>query len=198
VLDEQPKKTNETGALGEGGAEKPEAPMPESETEKAVQGLQNEILYLRAEIENLKKRSHKNREEGIHWGQEMLWKEVFPVYVNLTRALKALDSHSSSSEQVVQGIRMVLKEFEGVFQHRGLKIVWAEDSVFDPELHEALDTEERHDLRESRILLEYEPGFKLHNRVVKPAKVRVGVPSQTKDKEKEGDEGNSGGSENAD
>jgi len=183
-MKEKDKKKKKTSDLEEKTAKEAEqktssaADMPV--TDMQIAELEKKILYLRAEVENIKKRFHKDKVDSTQAAEASVWNDVFPFYVNLHRAIHAFDGKHESSKRVCDGIEMILKEFETIFTRRGLQVVSGTQCPFDPNVHEAMDTEERSDLNERIVLQEYEPGFKFRDRLIRAAKVKVGIPAKNK------------------
>lgn len=148
----------------------------------------NQILYFRAEIENLKKRAVRIRQESSIAAQEAVWKAVFPVYVNLRRAVDSFSNHAPSMNQITEGVDLTLKVFHQLFEQFDLKVITGVSCPFDPHIHEALTTEERTDVDSTVVLEEYEPGFMISNRLVRPARVKVGIAAKTKEDQRPAEE----------
>jgi molecular chaperone GrpE len=166
--------------------------MTKAELSKRTHELQedskkNYDLYLRsqAEIENLKKRNAKDKEEWIKYSNETLIKEILPVMDNLENAL----SHSrdeNSLEALREGVALTLKGLKETLMKSGLEEVKAEGEPFDPCFHHAVSEQEDENTRAGTILHELQKGYILNQRLIRPAMVVVskGKPGETTEQDK--------------
>ena len=149
----------------------------------------NYDLYLRsqAEMENMKKRSRKDREDYLKFANESLMKEMLPVLDNLEKAL----SHSDDENNVhalKEGIRLTLKGFKDTLSKSGLEEVKALGEPFDPCFHEAVSEMDDPKAKPGVVLTELQKGYTLNTRLIRPAMV---VVSRRKANQKAGQERNS-------
>ena len=130
--------------------------------------------YLRAlaDNENYRRRVTKEREEDRKFASYSLIRDLLPSLDNLRRAIDAARA-SSSPDQIVQGVGMVLKQFDEVFERHGAKPITSVDQPFDPNLHEAIQQIPSADHPAMTVLQEVERGYTLHDRVIRPSKVLV-------------------------
>lgn len=140
----------------------------QKETEK------NHDLYLRsqAEMENIKKRNRKDREDYLKFANESLMKEMLPVLDNLEKAL----SHSDNENNVhalKEGIRLTLKGFKDTLSKSGLEEVKALGEPFDPCFHEAVSEMDDPKAKPGIVLTELQKGYTLNTRLIRPAMVVV-------------------------
>jgi len=134
----------------------------------------NYDLYLRAqaEMENMKKRSRKDREDYLKFANESLMKEMLPVLDNLEKAL----SHSDDENNVhalKEGIRLTLKGFKDTLSKSGLEEVKALGEPFDPCFHEAVSEMDDPKAKPGVVLTELQKGYTLNTRLIRPAMVVV-------------------------
>jgi molecular chaperone GrpE len=159
--------------------EKPLENMTKSELLEKIHELQeasqkNHDLYLRseAEIENIKKRNKKDKEEWVKYANESLIKEILPVVDNLEMAL----SHSqdeNSVEALREGVELTLKGLRGTLEKSGLEAVKAEGESFDPNYHHAVSEQTDKNVETGKILQELQRGYTLNKRLIRPAMVIV-------------------------
>jgi molecular chaperone GrpE len=159
--------------------EKPLEEMTKSELLEKVNELQeaserNHDLYLRseAEIENIKKRNRKDKEEWVKYANETLIKEILPVMDNLEMAI----SHSreeNSVEALGEGIELILKGLRDMLGKSGLEEVKAEGEPFDPNYHHAVLEQADENVESGIILKELQKGYMLKKRLIRPAMVIV-------------------------
>ena len=133
------------------------------------------LLRNAAEFENYKKRAQKEREDARKFGNESLLKEFLPVADNLDRALEA--ASSADPKQILEGVRLVQKLFEGTLGKFGVTSFSALGLPFDPAVHEAMMQLES-DAPPGTVVQEMAKGYKLHERLVRPAAVVVAKARQ--------------------
>jgi molecular chaperone GrpE len=134
----------------------------------------NYDLYLRsqAEMENMKKRNKKEREDYLKFANESLIKELLPVLDNLEKAL----SHSDDENNVhalKEGIRLTLKGLKDALSKSGLEEVKALGQPFDPCFHEAVSQLDDPKTKPGVVLTELQKGYTLNTRLIRPAMVVV-------------------------
>jgi len=143
-----------------------------AEKEEVVKSLQEKMLYLQAEFENYKKLKIKERQDTLKFGNEVLIKELLPVLDNLEMAL----DHTAKTEDykgIYEGVRITFNEFLKVLEKAGVTRIEAAGKKFDPNLHEAFYQEEKEDVEPDTVLSEFQKGYLLNNRLVRPARVVV-------------------------
>ncbi len=151
-----------------------------------LESMRERTLRTAADYDNAKKRLGKEREEFIRFSQEKLLKDLLPVLDNFERAL----AHSESVDKnVALGVQMIWKQLLDALTAQGLKRQSSLGLPFDPHLHDAIDEVEEEG-PEGVIVSEVLSGYLLHDRVLRPAKVRVRVRPrdksfQTEEKEEE-------------
>jgi molecular chaperone GrpE len=189
---EAEKTIQEEGSLVEESEkpdEKPLEEMTKSELLEKIDELQeasekNHDLYLRseAEIENIKKRNRKDKEEWVKYANETLIKEILPVMDNLEMAIS--HSHDENSIQALrEGVELTLKGLRDVLEKSGLEEVKAEGEAFDPNYHHAVSEQADENAEAGTILQELQRGYMLKKRLIRPAMVIVskGSPDGTVD-----------------
>jgi molecular chaperone GrpE len=129
--------------------------------------------YLRAlaEVENMKKRLDREREEYIKYGNTALIKKILPVIDDLNRALEATQS-SNDIESLGKGVEMTVKRLIEVLNSEGVQEIESLGKEFDPQYHQALLVE-HNEAPENTIIEEFQRGFILHDRVIRPSLVKV-------------------------
>ncbi len=153
--------------------------MTKSELLEKINELQEESeknhdLYLRseAEIENLKKRNKKDKEEWVKYANESLIKEILAVVDNLEMAI----SHSEDENSVQalrEGVALTLKGLRDTLEKSGLEEVKAEGEPFDPNYHHAVSEQTDENVETGKILQELQRGYTLNKRLIRPAMVIV-------------------------
>jgi molecular chaperone GrpE len=140
------------------------------ETGDRLKDTHERLLRTAAEFENYKKRAQKEKEDASKFGTEKLLKDFLPVMDNLERALDHAEQHDP--KQVLEGVRLVQKLFESTLARHGVVGFSAVGKPFDPAFHEALMQQES-DSPPNTVVSEMARGYKLHDRLVRPAAVVV-------------------------
>ncbi|MBL7664254.1 MAG: nucleotide exchange factor GrpE [Bacteriovoracaceae bacterium] len=144
------------------------------EEKKIEIDYKSKFLYLAAEMENLRKRADRERDEFLKYGNEKILKGLLEVVDNFERTVDALKGDEDSKiKNIVTGIDMVGKQFIKVLEKFGLEQVKALGEEFDPNLHEALSQMPAEGKKDDEIIQVYEKGYKLNGRLIRPAKVIV-------------------------
>ena len=132
------------------------------------------MLRLQAEFDNYRKRSHKEQQDVLKYAQLPLLRDLTGVMDNLERAIgHARDSQQGDVRTLAQGLDLVVKQLGDVFERFGMIRIAAKDQPFDPRKHEAMKVVETDSVPENLVLEEFQPGYALHGRVVRPAMVAV-------------------------
>jgi molecular chaperone GrpE len=140
------------------------------ETSDRLKDTHDRLLRTAAEFDNFKKRALKEKEDVQRFGIERLLKDFLPVMDNLERALDHAEQHDP--RQVIEGVRLVQKLFETTLAKHGVVGFSAVGKPFDPGLHEALMQQESDDAA-GTVVSEMARGYKLNDRLVRPAAVVV-------------------------
>jgi molecular chaperone GrpE len=141
------------------------------ETLERLKEEHERLLRAAADLENYRKRAAREREDVQRFGNERLLKDLLPVVDGLDRALQA----APQGDALADGIRMVRATLEQALAKHGVTAFSALGARFDPALHEALLQVPTADRPAGTVVLEHARGFKLHDRLVRPAMVGVAV-----------------------
>ena len=134
--------------------------------------FKNEYLYLRADFENYKKNSIKERSEYLRYGSERLIVELLGVFDNFERALETPVTPDNFKE-FAKGIEMTATELRAVLKRFGVTDLAAHGLAFDPTLHEALGSEESSTVPAGHVVRVFKKPYKLHDKLIRPAQVVV-------------------------
>ncbi len=145
-----------------------EAAGVEKEYGEAIDHLRR----LQAEFSNYRRRTERERLETAAWAQGMLVEKLLPVMDDFDRAVASLQREGDPH---LQGFAMIREKLFRSLTEAGLERIEAEGEPFDPDLHEALMTQEVEPERAGRVLAEIEPGYLFKGKLVRPARVQVGV-----------------------
>ena len=147
-----------------------EEPNEVSEDERITE-LEDTVLRLRAELDNSQKRSVAEIEKAHKYGIERLLLELLPVVDNLENALNNLSENVSESDK--EGIDLTLKSFESALDKFGISPIYPISEDFDPIQHEAVSVVKDEKHSDNKIVEVMQKGWRLHERVIRPARVVV-------------------------
>lgn len=145
-----------------------------SEVQKLLaekQELMNTLVRRQADFENYRKRIEKERHADRHRGVEAFVEQLLPVLDAFDLALSA-DSGGAEGEYL-KGFELIRRQLWDVISKQGVKRIEAVGKEFDPHLHHAIDRVETNEHPEGTIVAEHQPGYMFHDRVLRPAMVRV-------------------------
>ena len=128
------------------------------------------LLRLAADFDNFKKRAARERQEYTALANERIVKELLPILDDLERALTAAEQHEEA--QLEEGVRLVHRSLASLLERNGLTEIEAAGK-FDPHVHEALLAQPADDRETGDVLDVIQKGYKLGDRVVRPARVIV-------------------------
>ncbi len=131
--------------------------------------LLDRLARLQAEFENARKRAERERAEYREYATGSVAEQFLTVLDNLELALKA----KGSAEQLRSGVSLIMKQMEEILEKMQVKVVPTVGEEFDPRFHEALGTVERDDLPDQHVAEEIRRGYKIRERLLRPALVRV-------------------------
>lgn len=138
---------------------------------------ENYDRYLRAmaELDNYRKRAARDKEDAINYGNEKLIKDILPILDSLDRALhQAADlSARNNFEAFQQGLELIHSQILGCLERHGVVRIAAKGEEFDPNKHQALMQVETPEMESNRVVDEYESGYTLRGRLLRPSKVSV-------------------------
>jgi molecular chaperone GrpE len=144
--------------------------------EKSAEAAANwdKFLRERADLENLRKRFQKEKEDLLKYGNENLVVEILPVVDNLERALSHVSGEECSSA-VNEGVRMTLSMLMSSLKKFGVTPLTSAGEPFDPNFHQAVGQVESADVEPNRVVQEFQKGYMLNDRLLRPAMVTVSV-----------------------
>ncbi len=133
--------------------------------------VQDRYLRLAAEFENYKRRTEREQQTSLKFANERLLRDLLPVLDNLEHALQAADA--ASLDGIATGVKMVFKQLVETLERFGVQSFSALGKPFDPSLHEAMLEREDDSAEPGTVIEEYQKGYMLHERLVRPARVVV-------------------------
>lgn len=135
----------------------------------------DELIRTIAEFDNTRKRLKRESEELGRYANEKLLKEFLPILDNLEMSL-AHASGAPEGDALIEGIRLTLKQFLATLEKFGLTPIEGQGQAFDPNTQEAIGTQETNEIPEGHVAQVHRKGYRLHERVVRPAMVSVAKP----------------------
>ena len=163
-----PEKERKFGRKKEGELKKKLEAL-KAETEAALAAEKDKYLRLAAEYDNYRRRSQKEKENTYSDGKADTVLQLLPVYDNLARALKA----ECSDPNFYKGVEMTMTQLLAIFEKLGVTPIEAEGQPFDPAEHNAVVHVEDESLGENLVVEEFQKGFKLNDKVIRFAMVKV-------------------------
>jgi len=143
-----------------------------SEVQASADANMDNYLRSQAEMENMKKRFQKDKQDLIKYGNETLTKQLLPVADNLEKALDH-SKDENSLEALRDGVDLTLKGLMNVLEKAGVEVVEAVGTPFDPNFHEAVSEQEDDQATPGTVLKELQKGYLLNQRLIRPAMVIV-------------------------
>jgi len=151
---------------------------PESTEVAALKAKADEnwdrYVRLAAEFDNFKKRAAREREEAIRYANQALLGRLLPVIDNFEMALAATaDASDETAGSLRTGVNMILTQLKSVLTEVGVEEVDALGETFDPTVHEAVSQQETTEASEGQVIQQLRKGYKLRDRLLRPASVIV-------------------------
>lgn len=134
--------------------------------------IQNDMLYLKADFENYKKRMIKERSDVMKYGSENLIVALLDLLDNFERAM-SMEITPENVKSFSEGINMISGEFKNVLNRFGVQEVKALGQTFDPAHHEAMGTEPTDEYKPGTVSKVFTKPYKLHDRLIRPGKVII-------------------------
>jgi molecular chaperone GrpE len=163
------------------GSLEPVDPLKELEArlnakEEESKEANDRLLRVSADYENYKKRSAREMEDFRKYANQSLLKEMLTVVDNLELAINSAQEETNADIKLIEGLNLTRNEMLRVFEKFNVKPIKARGEAFDPAFHEAVMREETDDYPENTVLSEFQKGYLIHDRLLRPAMVVVAVP----------------------
>ncbi len=141
---------------------------------KDLEEAKERHLRLQAEFENFRRRSLKERQDSLQYGHQNLVKDLLTAVDNLERAIEhGEQSADADLQSLLQGVELVRRELLAALGKYGLKMIEAEEQLFDPTYHEAMGQVPAASLPANTVVQVLQRGYLLHDRMLRPARVMV-------------------------
>lgn len=145
-----------------------------------VNQLRAEVADLRdrsartlADFDNFRKRAEKERDDDRRFATAEVFRQLLPVIDNLERALSA----EGSEQDLKVGVGLILRQIRDLLDGSGVERVPAMGELFDPQFHEAVSREEDPSVKDPTVIHELQSGYTMHGRLLRPAVVKVAMPT---------------------
>ncbi|HLW52978.1 MAG TPA: nucleotide exchange factor GrpE [Candidatus Angelobacter sp.] len=132
--------------------------------------LFDRLARLQAEFDNYRKRSAKENADFREYAVADAARNLLPVIDNLALALK---NSSARPEEFHKGVELIYKQLQDALQKLNIQRIPAQGQAFDPRVHEAIEMVESDEVPDHHVLEELQPGYKIKDRLLRPAMVRV-------------------------
>jgi molecular chaperone GrpE len=186
-------KKDDTETVGEKNNEQPEelaeiaiAADPEERIQQLEEALAakdaessanwDKFLRERADLENYRRRVQKEKEDLMKYGNECLLLEILPVLDNMERALDHASEDSLSA--IIEGVNLTRSMLLSVLKKFGVEPVETKGAIFDPAFHQAMCRVESDDAAPNAVIEEFQKGYLLNDRLLRPAMVSVAAPAK--------------------
>jgi molecular chaperone GrpE len=177
--------TEAAEAAGDGAEDRAEAEPAEVEDEAArtarleseVAALRDQLLRALAEAENQRRRGQREREEAVRYAAAPMLRELLPVADNLQRALESVPADAAKRDDalrtLLEGVQLTQRELQAVFERHGIVRLDPIGERLNPHHHEAMFEVPDPQQPSGTIVQVVEPGYLLHDRLLRPARVGV-------------------------
>lgn len=169
---EQPDSARESGGEGQGPSDRA------ASLETRVAELEDSLLRAKADFQNLQRRAAVERAEAVRYGNAELMRSLLGAIDDFERSLAAAES-SENHESVIEGVRLVHANLVKALNDHGLETIEALHEPFDPNIHEALMRQPSQEHEPGTVVEQIAKGYRLRDRVVRPAKVIVAAAPDT-------------------
>jgi molecular chaperone GrpE len=144
---------------------------------KELEEAKERYLRLQAEFENFRRRTLKEKQESLRYGQQNLVKDLLSTVDNLERALGHVEQSADADLQgILQGVELVQRELMAALAKHGVKVIDPTGEAFDPAYHEAMGQVPSTDLPPNSVVQVLQKGYLLQDRMLRPARVLVARP----------------------
>lgn len=174
-FDQDPSQPEESGGQQVETEEKSiEVQLTEELLQQQGEARKNYDQYLRAlaDVENIKKRGLRDREEYLKYANVALIKKLLPVIDDLRRALEVART-SQDLDALSKGVEMTARSLDELLKGEGVQVIESVGKPFDPQYHQALTVEASDEYPENTIIEQLQQGYIMHDRVIRPSLVKV-------------------------
>jgi molecular chaperone GrpE len=165
-------------ALEEALTESGIPPSGSADSTAELASANERLLRLQAEMQNLRNRTSREIADERRFAALPVMRELLPVVDNIDRAIEAAEK-AGEAENLLAGFRLVKQQLHAILSRSQCEPIAAENEPFDPHFHEAILQQPSPDVPAGNVMMVTQPGYKMHDRVVRPAQVIVssGAPA---------------------
>ena len=194
-MDEKKSGTDGAGVQGANGANGPgpERELPPASPEDRAAALaierdemKDRLLRVAAEFENWKKRARKEQTDAVATARESVLRDILEVVDNLERAAGAQATGVVDGAAIMKGVSLVLRLFQQKLERYEVKPFEVTGQPFDPRVHEAVSRIESADVPSGAVAAELQKGYRIGERLLRPALVSVSTGPKSQPKPSEG------------
>ena len=160
----------ETGPQGE-------QPAPQEAGPETAEALKDQLLRALAEIEKVRKRAGREREDAVRYGITGFARDIVGIVDNLRRAMDSVEDQPQEGGEVIKGLQagiaIIQQEFDAVLSRHGIEAISPLGEAFDHNFHQAMYEVEEGDQPPGTVVQVMQQGYKIHDRLLRPAMVGV-------------------------
>lgn len=175
--EENQNTISELGHKSSESNEGQDSPVTEPESLEEIKALQDKYLRLAAEFDNYKRVSQREQRDYARFANESLLKELLPIIDNLERAVRS-SKENQGRDGLIQGVELTLKQFAETLAKFGVRPIASVGQAFDPSRHQAVARVESNTVPAGSVVEEFQRGYYLHDRILRPAMVTVAATRQ--------------------
>jgi len=142
--------------------------------------LNEKYLRMAAEFENYKRRAQRDHSDGIRFANEKFFKDFLPIIDNLDRAIQCASDHTGGGG-LLEGVELTYKRFLETLTKFEVRQISSVGELFDPAMHQAVAQVESETAKPNTVVEEFQKGYFLHERILRPAMVTVAKEKPTED-----------------
>ena len=146
--------------------------QPVRTVEEIIAESREQLLRLKAEFDNTRKRLEKDTQEAVKFANEKIIAEIIPIADNFERALLSL-AQGHDPAKVKDGLVIAKDELNKILKQNGVQVIQSVGMPFDPNLHEAVAVVEDGKAEDGTVVDEVQKGFMLNGRLIRPSRVRI-------------------------
>lgn len=132
----------------------------------------NQLMRLQADFDNFRKRTVKEKEDTAKYALESFYKQLLPIIDNFERAIQSIED-SKINDVYTDGIKMVFTQLFDIMKNEGLEEIESNNVEFDPQYHHGVSVENNEEIEDNKIIEVYQKGYKLKDKVIRPAMVKI-------------------------
>jgi molecular chaperone GrpE len=151
-----------------------------------LEEAKNRVLRSQAELDNYRKRAAREIDDHRRYANLPLIRDLLPAIDNIERAIHAAES-TQDIGKLLEGVRLVAQQFETALEKHHCTRIAALHQPFDPHVHQAILQQPTDEFPSGTVVAVTQPGFKLHDRVVRPSQVIVSAAKSADDEEESAD-----------